>query len=189
MNSRPQRMILFLDVATRTGWCAGRPGETPEFGSKRLAPEEAPPVAIVAHSQIFIRELIETYRPNVIIAESPVYSGGMKGKTNYKTTRLLQCLPWTMAATAYHEKVFDYREMSQAAIRKFVLGRKPTTGKAKTEVMQAVRALGFDPEDDNASDALAGWLFACGEIAPDVNPAHTTPLFSQSQEATTGDLF
>lgn len=181
MRNLPQRMILFLDVATRTGWCAGRPGEKPEYGSKRLAPEEAPPVAIVAHSQIFTCELIETYRPNVIIAESPVYSGGMRGKTNYKTTRLLQCLPWMMAATAYHEKVFDYREMSQAAIRSFILGRKPTTGKAKEEIMQAMRDLGFHPQDDNASDAIAGWLYACNVIAPEVNPAHTTPLFEHKQ--------
>lgn len=181
MRNLPQRMILFLDVATRTGWCAGRPGETPEYGSKRLAPEEAPPVAIVAHSQIFTCELIETYRPNVIIAEKPVFAGAMKNKTNHKTTRLLQCLPWAMAATAYHEKVFDYREMDQASIRKFVLGRKPTTGKAKEEVMRAMQDLGFNPQDDNASDAIAGWLFACNAIAPDVNPAHTTPLFEHKQ--------
>ena len=181
MRNLPQCMILFLDVATRTGWCAGRPGEEPEYGSKRLAPEEAPPVAIVAHSQIFIRELIETYRPNVIIAETPVFAGAMAGKTNHKTTRLLQCLPWAMASAAYHEKVFDYREMAQASIRKFVLGRKPTTGKAKAEVMQAMRALGFDPQDDNASDAIAGWLYACNVIAPEVNPAHTTPLFEHKQ--------
>lgn len=182
MNKLPQRMILFLDVATRTGWCAGRPGETPEYGSKRLAPEEAPPVAIVAHSQIFIRELIETFRPNVIIAETPVFAGAMAGKTNHKTTRLLQCLPWAMAAAAYHENIFDYREKPQASIRKFILGRKPTTGKAKIEVMHAVRELGFDPQDDNASDAIAGWLFSCAEIAPDIKPAHSTPLFEHKQE-------
>ena len=181
MRNLPQRMILFLDVATRTGWCAGRPGEEPEYGSKRLAPEKAPAVAIVAHSQILIRELIETYRPNVIIAETPVFAGAMAGKTNHKTTRLLQCLPWAMAATAYHEKVFDYREMAQASIRKFVLGRKPTTGKAKEEVMRAMEAFGFKPQDDNASDALAGWLYACNVIAPEVNPAHTTPLFEHKQ--------
>lgn len=171
------RPILFLDLATRTGWCEGVPGGEPTYGSTLFAPEGAGSGAIFGGAFKWLAERCQKTRYRKIIIEAPLDPRHMGNRTTRMVGLRLIGLPAVMEAAAYLCKVYDFEEVRADDIRIGLLGHRPVAAKAKQEVMAALNALGYPVSDPDAADALAGWLHSSRIIAPEI--AHkTTPLFA-----------
>lgn len=166
--------ILFLDIATVTGWCEGLPGERPVSGSIRLAPEGSKPAAIFGGMMAFLGTRLTTFRYRRIVYEAPMDPRHMK--TNINTARVLLGLPAVVEAVAHQTGHHSLSEARVDDVRMHLLGARPAKGEAKRAVIGAVRAMGFDPTDDNEADAIAGWIYAVAQTDPKAAP-QTGPLF------------
>lgn len=167
--------IIFLDLARQTGWCEGAPGEAPQSGSYRCAPADASPAAVYAGLIDFLGRRLTAFRYRIVAFEAPMDPRHMK--TNVNTARLLLGVAAITEGVAYstgHHRLF---ECSVHDVRKHLLGQRPEAGKAKRAVIGRLKALGFNPSDDNEADAIAGWLYACAVIDPQ-RAKQTLPLLS-----------
>ena len=167
--------IIFLDLARQTGFCEGVPGEKPTSGTVRLAPSGSEPKAVYAGMMEFLVPRLRAFKYGMVSFEAPFDPRHMK--TNFNTARLLLGLPAIVEGVAHLTGHFNVREVRVDDVRKHLLGKRPAAGEAKKAVIARLRALGFDPADDNEADAIAGWLFVCAQVAPDRAPM-TDPLFA-----------
>lgn len=181
-NNRPPRSILFLDVATRSGWCEGTPGEKPQHGSHRFAPEGSSPEAVAAGAIKWLGQRLAAFKPNVIVVEAPLDPRVMGRKTNINTAQLLLGLPLVLGGVAHLSGVYDFRSARADDARMHLLGYRPKRDDAKRVIIDRITALGFTPQDDNAADAICGWLFACSIVEPKV-AALSTPLFGDKRRS------
>ncbi len=154
--------ILALDLASRFGWCRGEIGGKPIYGSARFAPEGASNAEICSGAIRQVTQMISTFRPRVVVIEAPMAPSQMAGRTTVKVARILLGLPFLVEGIAYSLGVYEIREANVQDVRKHFIGvRTVKGGGAKAVVVDRCRALGDDPQDDNAADAIALWDFAC----------------------------
>lgn len=166
------RPILFLDLATRTGWCEGIPGGEPTYGSTLFAPEGAGRGAVYGGAFKWMAERIQATRPRAIAYEAPL-------ARNAKTAELLMGICGCINAAAYLCRVYDVRRVHVSSVRAYLLDKgAPRAGaEVKHAIIDQCKLRGFHPTNDDEADAIAGWLYTCGLLAPEI--AHkTTPLFA-----------
>jgi crossover junction endodeoxyribonuclease RuvC len=169
--------VLALDLASTMGFCEGMPGERPVSGSVRLGSPGASQGEIYDQFAQFLLPKLRAFRFGLIVAEAPV--SPRYSKTNQKTTEMLLGLHAWQRGICHMTGHYNMKTESAQRVRKFLLGKMPAKGQAKVEVMAKVRALGFDPADDNEADAIALWLFTCNEVAPG-QAMKIDPLFGRS---------
>jgi len=172
---RENGAILALDIATRTGWAYGKPGELPLSGSERLAPAGSSNGAV---GRGLLRWLTDFTKVNAVAAlyiEAPMNPQIMGGKTTFGTARMLIGLCFLAETVAEARGIYFIREANVQDVRKHFLGKARPKDK-KREVMARCKALGWDHTDDNEADALALWAYACAVEAPRTGHA-TAPLF------------
>lgn len=163
--------VLFLDLATTTGWCEGVPGtgDRPISGTQRLAPAGSPPAAVFGGLLDFLATRLTTFRYRLVVYEAPFDPRHMK--TNLNTARVLLGLPAIVEAVAYQTGHYAIREAHVNDVRKHLLGFIPRREKGargaaqKAPVIEALRARGYAPKDDNEADAIAGWIYASDLIS------------------------
>lgn len=170
--------ILFLDLATRYGFCDGEPGKRPFFGAARFAPEGANSSAVFGGCFKWVAERCQVAKPKTIVYEAPLDPRHMGPKTSRDVGLRLIGLPAVVEAAAYLCGVWDVREARADDIRLFLINKRPRADEAKRLVMAKLQAMGYEVNDPDAADALAGWLYACHIIAPNV-ARDTTPLFGE----------
>ncbi len=169
------RSILFLDLATVTGWAEGEPGGRATSGRIRLGSGSTNGEVGKAFNA-FLAPRLASFRPARVIYESP-FVAGMK---NVNTVRLTFGLAF-MTETICSIYGVPVMEANLNTIRKQTLGFVPR-GKGvdvKAPIIDHVRALGYEPEDDNQADALLGWLYACAVLDPG-SAVRASPLFAQT---------
>ena len=159
--------VLFLDIATTTGWASGpasaeRPAAS---GVIRLARGKDVSTAVKFGALLdWLVARLSAERHRMVIFEAPIGPGmDRAGLTNYSTKYLLTGL-CAVAEAACHCTRTPVAQASAASIRKALLPAKPGKGEAKAAVLAEVRRRGFTPTDDNEADAIAGWLHATAEI-------------------------
>ena len=153
-------MIMTLDLATRFGFCIGRPGTMPVFGSDLFAPEKSSSGAIFAGVQKWTAENVQAYNVNEIVYEAPLDPRHLK-KTTRATILRLNGLPACVEGMAHLCKVFAVHEVPAATVRSYLHGKKVRKADAKKLVIDAVQKRGFDCDDPDAADAIAIWLYRC----------------------------
>lgn len=158
--------ILFLDLATTTGWCEGIPGEKPTSGKLRLAPEGSPSAAKHGGLLAFLGTRLTTFRYRAVVYEAPRDPRHMGNKTTMNVAMMLIGMTGVVEAICHQTGHHRVMTSDVHAIRKHLLGYRPQAGDAKKEVIAKLRTLGFDPADDNEADAIAGWLHACATLEP-----------------------
>lgn len=174
--------ILFLDLATVTGWCEGAPGEKPISGTLRLAPEGSNNAAVFGGLIAFLGQRLTAFRYRKIVYEAPMDPRHMK--TNIKTARMLIGMPAIVEGIAHQTGHHSISEVQVQDPRKHLLGYIPRREKGgrndaqKRPVIERLTALGFDPADDNEADAIAGWLYACALVDP-AKAQDVTPLLGR----------
>lgn len=172
--------ILALDIATRTGFAFGRPGEFPRSGSVRLAPQGASNGMIGRGMLRWLTDFLAVNPVGALYYEVPLDPRHMGNKTNFATARVLLGLPFLVETIAEARGIFKLREAGVQDVRKHFVGEARPKDK-KAAVLARCRQLRWAPEDDNAGDALALWDFACAIEAPGTAIA-TTPLFTPPPE-------
>lgn len=171
----PSASILALDIAIRTGFAFGRTGEYPRSGSVRLAPPGSSNGTIGRGMLRWLTDFITVSKPGMIYYEVPLDPRHMGKKTTFATARILLGLPFLVETIAEARGIFKLREAGVQDVRKHFCGT-PRPKDKKAAVLARCRQLRWNPEDDNAADALALWDFACAVEAPGAAIA-TAPLF------------
>ena len=161
--------ILALDLATRTGWARGRPGETPTFGRVLLhgdAPQR-------------YRELRAWLTPQLndvdrVIYESAAVPMLMMGRTNTDAIRFL------IGCCEHVEElchgVVDLYEARVSAVRVHFIGRNMKREAAKARTRERCVGLGWAVTNDDEADACALWSYAVCMARPDLAHTHS-PLW------------
>lgn len=176
---KEEKKILALDIATRSGWAFGRPGEIPSSGSIRLAPSGSSNGAIGRGMLRWLTDFITVNNPDMIYYEVPLDPRHKGGQTTFATARILLGLPFLVETISEARGVFKLREAGVQDVRKYFVGQARPKDK-KQAVIARCRELGWKAEDDNAADALALWSFACAVEAPS-SSIETAPLFSKAE--------
>ena len=169
-------MILALDLATTTGWAIGEPGEQPESGVLRFGRGNTTHGQIAAEAIAWMIEFLSDRRPEQIVFEQPLPPNFTGGHTTLNTAMITMGLPFLLQGIAYKLGMFNVEAVRVSDVRIFFIGANMKSAEAKQATFDRCQKLGFNPADDNASDALALWCFQCAKVKPEL--AHKlTPLF------------
>lgn len=177
-------LILALDLATTTGFAIGKPFQMPRWGTIRFGKPGASNNAIFAHAMDWITALLDPIpRPSTLILESLLPPDAKVGKTSRDVRDRLCGLQAIVRAVAHKKGIYDISEAGPQTVRKHFIGDGMLKRElAKAAVMQRCRQLGWDPQDDNAGDALALFSFACAIINPEWS-LQLSPLFNRQLRA------
>jgi hypothetical protein len=175
--------LLFLDLATVTGWAVGPIGGKPISGSQRLAPSGAPSSEVFGNFLKWLHDMIAVHSPRVVAFEAPLPPSLLRGKTTVDTARRLMGLPAITEAVCNRMGIHSVLEARVDDIRQHFIGRRNLPGAdGKRAVIARCRQLGYEPKDDNAADALAGFDYVAAVRNPKI--AHLrTPLFEKGARA------
>jgi crossover junction endodeoxyribonuclease RuvC len=177
-------IILALDLATTMGWARGAPGQEPVYGSLRLGSKGACHAAILwSFGEWLIGETKLDSKPDVIAYEAPILPH--YGSTNDDTLKLLNKLAGVADFVAYGRGYYDRRlqAIPVATWRGYFIGRhRYKTKEAKALTVRKCKLLRWNPQDDNAADALGLWSYVCGQLDPRAS-LKVTPLFSHRSTA------
>lgn len=143
-------MILALDLATRTGFVAGRSCDDFRSGvlvfDENLSPKDKSRAAILGLAQAQIDALLDDLGPERILYEAPFFRGA--------GSRLLSGFCALVEASASRRGI-PLQEIASLSARKSVLG----TGKAtKTDIAQWLADQGINFETDDEADAYIIFL-------------------------------
>lgn len=92
----------------------------------------------------------------------------MRGKTNFETLRILYGLAAITEGMAYAHGIFRVTGVNVQSVRYWLLGQRPKKEEAKKLIIQSVTSFGYQPEDDNAADAIALWLYSTKHLLKEV---------------------
>ena len=157
------RDIVALDLATRTGWARWRADAEVSHGTVTL-PKTGPDVGrfLAAFDDRLVSVL--ALAPDVVVFEAP----WVGARTHQNTARKLMCLAGFLEFFC-HRADIPCREVNNASVRKHFCGKGRAPRKElKHLVMQACRARGWTPANDDEADALAVLDFAAHVYALDV---------------------
>lgn len=177
-------IIAAYDIATRSGWCVGEIGSTPEFGTADFSGKQGIGEAL-SRCRFFLTDQITRYRPSLLCFEAPYVpvprgpvivragTAAPRGKgpppMNPLVLRKLLGLVGLVEEIAF-ERGIKCRECTTQEFTKFWTGKGAWGGRdaKKDAVMRVCRARGFDVADDNQADALALWHYAEATVAPEI---------------------
>lgn len=158
------KTVLFLDIATHTGWCEGEPGGKPIFGSFRCS-KEGDNADKFAGMFKWVAERCQAFKPRHLFFEAPL-------ARNATTAEALMGMAANAQSAARLCGVYSIKRAHVGSVRKFFLPPgSPRSGDAvKQATIQRCRELGYEPKNDDEADAIAGWEYACSIVAPSVPP-------------------
>lgn len=168
--------IFALDLATRTGWAYGRPGDSPRSGSIRFAPPGASRAKIYRELRLWLDAWASAEEIALCVFEAPASAEMFHGRTNTDTLRLLIGLAEHVDELLY-DRGIQVREAPVFEVRRHFLGtNRLKRDEAKRQTIAKCRAMGWAPCDDNAADALALWSYQVSILRPEF-AIRPTPLF------------
>jgi len=162
--------ICCLDLGTCSGWACCVPGGEPVYGHVWL-PSDRGDGAFFNRFRQFLLDRITILSPRLIVYEAPLIHAGM---THIGTVMRL------FGLAAHTEEIGFAREVRVEKANNSTV-KKHATGNGhakKPEMMDAIRARGWQPENDNVGDALAVLLWAESKWAPQVTRS-AGPLFAR----------
>ena len=170
-------LIIALDIATKTGWAMGKPGEIPTCGSHRFGQAHSEPHEVFGAALKWFSEFLREHRVDTLIVEQMLPPDAMKNKTSRAVRDRLAGLHGVMLGVAQLRGVGEIAQASVGDIRAHFIGdRSARRETAKREVMRQCEMQGWAAPDDNAADACALWSYACTLIRPELG-LRVVPLF------------
>lgn len=165
-------IVLALDLAKQTGWCAGAPGTTPRYGSFSLAGESNERFGVLYNRLCY---LIRDTSATMMMFEAPITSGS-KTNTSGSTLRYLYGYVAVAEAAAQNSGI-PVRECAIATWRKHFLGNGGMNRKdAKRAAITRCRQMGYSVETDDEADAIGIWDYAVSLKSPE-HACSSTDLF------------
>lgn len=175
--------ILALDVSTNTGVCVGTTdANRPKAWTVSLG--KLPTERKLSNALVMTQGLILSHSPDLIVIEAPI--GGKK--VNPPLIKMVGCIE----ACAYNRGV-KTECTHLGTVRKHFLGRaytkqdfphlseKSARAEIKRMVMHRCTTLGWAPENDDESDAMALWDYACAHFGRGYQAAPTGELFAKTR--------
>ncbi len=148
--------VLFLDIATATGWALWEGASRVRHGTYSIPGGRMG--RRLRHFAFWLDGMLTVNQVGHLAIEAPLLRGD--GKTNIDTIRLLHGLVSAAHIAAEGRDVGLVEEANIGTIRAHFIGTahgKRAELKAKT--MAICSALGWQPKNDNEGDALAGLHF------------------------------
>lgn len=144
---------LALDLATTTGWALGLLGKKPRSGSIKLGGAGTSRPARYAALNDWLDSMNAAHGPfSEVVFESPLVEGQGRDRALLALGLVAHLELWCW------DRDLRTSECMVASTRKAVLGRGTfPKGEAKGVVMAWCKSRGFDPQDDNAGDAIVLW--------------------------------
>lgn len=169
MNALFAGEILALDLATRTGWARGRPGETPRFGRILLHGDRAKRY----------RELRQWLAPQLTQVDRVIYESAavpmvMAGRTTNETGLFLIGLCEHVEELCLD--VVELWDVSVSTVRVHFIGKNMRREAAKAMTRERCEGLSWMVTNDDEADACALWSYAVCKARPDLAHTHS-PLF------------
>lgn len=171
--------IAAFDIATSTGGADGYPSRKPRCFSwdlRTAGPQRPAKLALLRYycDRYFAENKVDAmfYEKGLGIAAA------MEIGMSDDTMALLRGAIGVVESCAAHAKVPLIEAVGVQDARRALLGpgRIPR-GEGKRLVRERCRMLGWDPANDDQSDALAIWSLGCGKMSP-LSAHATTPLFA-----------
>jgi len=157
------KSVLFYDLGTLSGFCFGVPGEVPEYGSFRVGDEGASLGEFAAAFERQAYKHLLKYKPHCFCFESS-YVGTQQSIASIRKGFGLAIMA---EKCAWDCEVPVIRELGRPQIMVFFVGTaRVKRDEGKRRVMEVCRALGFDPKNYDAADAIAGWSLQCSLLEP-----------------------
>ena len=150
--------ILALDLATSTGWAAGKPCGSPTYGTFKI--KKGRPGQRFRQMAQEVIALIQQFQPTHVAYEEQFVGGKLTGPG-------LQTLFGFRAAAmmACENQGISPESFTPSQIRShFLHSSKLKRTEAKQETIAQCRAIGWTPANDDEADALALWDFRAFEL-------------------------
>ncbi|MGI4945199.1 MAG: hypothetical protein ACRYHQ_32325 [Janthinobacterium lividum] len=158
-NIAGRRGILALDLAGKTGWAFGVPGEPPIGGVWKLPVHAVCPGRCYSALADLVADMLSEHRPAMV-----VHARGFRQAKNGKAADMATNLAGHVASTCFRHEVHVVA-VHEATARKGVLGVGASLGgreAVKARVMAWATAEGLEPVGDDHADALLMLRYACG---------------------------
>jgi len=176
----PTPLILAVDAATQTGFCLGRPGQSPEFGTVNFGDSGDSHLEVGAQALKWIAHLLTDRRPDQLWIEEPLGFESKQGQTTGMTRVRLNGL-WMVIGSAARLKGVPVHPVTVSSARKPFLGHgRLKRHEAKKRARAMCRLLGWEPRNDDEADAGAIWWFACVANAPELAPKISKLMHAKS---------
>jgi crossover junction endodeoxyribonuclease RuvC len=170
--------ILAIDLATWCGWCRGRVGEQPVFGSLRFGSQKDVPAATFAAAISWLNEMLAR-PPDLLMLEQLLPPNVMQGRSQRRTFARLGGLQAIALGLAHEHRVGEICEASVGDVRGHFIGERALRREAaKKAVVERCRRLGWAVANDNEGDACALWSYGCALIDPRT-ALRVVPLFNR----------
>lgn len=145
-------MLLALDLATQTGWCAGDGSELPELGTV-LMPSSGEDVGVfLSFWERWLLLKIEALQPTVVVFEAPI----LPRETSLHTVRKL-CGLAGVTEKVCHDRKIECAEVANSTVKKELSG----SGKGgKMDMDRVAKACGLSPKTYDEADAFGVWIVA-----------------------------
>jgi len=151
-------VILAFDLATNTGWCAGRGETDPVVGHFRLRPTGDDVGRFLIEGRDYFTILMRRFSPDVCLFEAPI----LGSVVTTAVTRKLHGLAGMLEVVCADSGVRCV-EVHPGTAKKRLTG----SGRAKKpQMILAGRALGLAIETEDEADALACWLCGVEHYSP-----------------------
>ncbi|GAA6162594.1 hypothetical protein NBRC116590_02980 [Pelagimonas sp. KU-00592-HH] len=169
-------VIAGLDIATATGVCFGKPGQTPEFFTRDLGKGQTHDLRF-SNVMRLTHELIDQHDVEFIGIEAPIINPRRDDKAKITLLHgLVACVRGWAHLRGVEARVFEI-----PTIDKNFLGAPSRGGRdaRKWANHKQCQVRGWSPKTDDEADAGAVWDYACASQSR-AYAIHTTPLFSRS---------
>lgn len=175
--------LLYLDLATVTGWAVGDVTDHPAFGSIRL-PKTGRNLGQYGNAfEDWLCDKIAKEKPTHVGFESPFLGAGL----NLNTTRKLTGLCFVTEMACEREGI-GVSETNYSKVRVYALGdrklpklpAKERKIEWKKRMVQAAQFRGYDVHDDNEADAVLGWEYTAKTRFPN-DTAHLLSFHEMQQ--------
>lgn len=170
-------IVLALDLATVAGWAKGTPKDAqPSSGFIRFGDSESSSNAIFGAALTWLSNFLrEEPRPTMLILEAMLPPQAKLGATSAAVRDRLAGLHGVARSVAHLRGIYEISTASALDVRQhFCLDRHA----GKQGVFDKCRALGWQVNDLNESDACALWSYACALLEP-YRGLEVTPLFGR----------
>lgn len=172
--------ILAIDLATVAGIARGKVGAEPIAETITFAKAGARDDAVFAAALKWASAYLKADIPDLIIIEQMLPPQAMSGRTSRAVRDRLAGLHAVIRGVAYLRGCHQISTATVGDIRAHFIGERSfRRDEAKAAVFERCQKLGWNCEDENQSDALALWSYACALIDPTWS-LKVSPLFNRA---------
>jgi len=174
--------IVFFDLATRSGWAAGDDGGVEDFGDFEMPRTGMQVGEYLCVAERHIDQVVCRFRPDMVAFEAPFLN--RRTDTILKLRKLgglaniAEMIAFRRGREWGHASGLDCREAMVDDVRRHFLGREypRTRQQAKIATKVRCRDLGWDVDNDDEADALAGLSYMHAIMDP-ARALDVAPLF------------